>query len=64
MAHNLNIGLQLLSGQRSSYGHPRCVTPLYRIPMGIFNCVLLSTKRVQIIHYQLKKNQLLLHDQY
>ena len=31
--------LSLLSGQRS-YGYHRCVTPLYRIPMWIFDCVL------------------------
>ena len=30
----------LLSGQRSSPCHHRCVTPLYRIPMWIFDCVI------------------------
>ena len=36
----------LLPGQKRSYGHHRCVTPLYRIPMGSFNYVLLVlTKR-------------------
>ena len=30
----------LLSGQRSSYGDHRCVTPLYCIPMWIFDCVM------------------------
>ena len=29
----------LLPEQRSSYGDHRCVTPLYRIPIGSFNCV-------------------------
>ena len=29
-----------MSGQRSSSGHHRCVTLLYRIPMWIFDCVL------------------------
>ena len=31
----------LLAEQRSSVRQHRCVTPLYRIPVGSFNCVLL-----------------------
>ena len=30
----------LLSEQRSSHGHHRCVTPLYLMPMGIFDYVM------------------------
>ena len=30
----------LLSEQRSSYGEHRCVTHLYHIPLGIFDCVM------------------------
>ena len=29
-----------LPEQRSSYGHHRCVTPLYRIPMWSFHCMI------------------------
>ena len=32
----------LLPGQRSSNGHHRCVTPLYRVPMGSFYCAMLK----------------------
>ena len=35
----LDTYCRLLSGQRS-LGHHRCVTPLYVIPMWIFNCVI------------------------
>ena len=34
-----------MSGQRSSIGHHRCVTPLYRIPMWSFNCVMLFVRK-------------------
>ena len=33
----------LLPEQRSSYGHHRCVTPLYGIPMWNFNYVMLDS---------------------
>ena len=36
----INTLINLLSSQRSSCGHHRCVTPLYRIPMWIFHCVI------------------------
>ena len=35
--------LKLLSWLKSSYGHQRCVTPLYRIPLWIFNYVLANS---------------------
>ena len=32
--------VSFLSGQRSSHGHHRCVTHLYRIPVWSFDCVI------------------------
>ena len=37
----------MLSERRSSYGHHRCVTPLYRIPMGIFSHIIFSVTSVR-----------------
>ena len=39
--------LTVLLSELRSNGHHRCVTPLYRIPLGIFDCVL--DGRVKII---------------
>ena len=43
MIYNFIKYSRLLSWQRSSNGQHRCVTPLYLIPVGSFNCVINST---------------------